>query len=77
MSTYEALDKAILSAVSNGASPLYERKVGQEAKRIAELSGREDFRVIDGRIQALRKAGQIVYHGSKWKPATPLSEVKP
>lgn len=66
MSTYEALDKAILAAIAANKSPLYERGVGEQAKRIAELSGREEFRVIDGRIQALRKAGRIKHHSGKW-----------
>lgn len=66
MNTYEALDKAILAAIAGDKSPLYARSVDEQAKHIAEVSGREDFRVIDGRLQALRKTGKIKHHGGKW-----------
>lgn len=56
---YDLLDSLILAAVEQEKHPLYERRCFAEASRIAKATGREDFRVIDGRIQALRKAGKI------------------
>ena len=56
---YAELDKRIIKVISERGSPLYNKHVNEEAKRLAEATGRDDFRVIDGRIQALRKAGAI------------------
>ena len=58
--TYETLDAAIIRAIeSSNGNPTYNRAVAAEGLRIAESSGRDDMRVIDGRLQALRKAGKI------------------
>ena len=62
MSTYATLDGEILAAIRSGKHPLYARNVHVEAKRIADLMGRQEHRVIDGRLQTLRKAGKIVAH---------------
>ena len=59
---YAALDAMILKAIQEGNSPLYNMRVAAEASAIAEATGREDFRVIDGRLQALRKRGVIKFH---------------
>lgn len=60
MSQYDKLDSRILDVISlRQGSPLYNRDVNAEAERLAALTGREAFRVIDGRLQALRKAGKI------------------
>lgn len=56
---YDELDKRIIDAIAGRNNPLWHRLVQQEAGRIARETGREDFRVIDGRLQALRKAGKI------------------
>ena len=56
---YEELDKRIVEAVANRKNPLYDRRINEEAGRIANATGRDDFRVIDGRLQALRKVGKI------------------
>lgn len=56
---YEELDKLIVEAVAKRNSPLYDKRINEEATRIAKCTGRDDFRVIDGRLQALRKAGKI------------------
>lgn len=56
---YQVLDLEILRAVEELRHPLYDRECCKEAKRIAEATGRHDFRVIDGRIQLLRKDGKI------------------
>lgn len=56
---YEELDKRILAAVAQRKNPLYDKRINEEAARIAKGTGRNDFRVIDGRLQALRKGGKI------------------
>lgn len=59
---YQKLDALILDAVASSIrSPLYNKLVYEEGKRIAFATGRDDMRVIDGRIQALRKAGKISF----------------
>lgn len=59
MSQYQELDARILAAIIAKRNPLYANTVSEEASRLAALTGREDFRVVDGRLQALRKAGTI------------------
>lgn len=61
MSQYRELDKRIVIAIRAQQNPLYAAIVSQEASRLANESGREAFRVIDGRLQALRKAGRICH----------------
>jgi hypothetical protein len=61
MSQYDNLDMLIVAAVEQRRSPLYERSVNAEAQRIARVTGREVFRIVDGRLQALRKRGAIVH----------------
>lgn len=59
MSQYDEIDKRIISAITARKHPIYERHVVAEAARIEADTGRHGFRVIDGRLQALRKAGKI------------------
>lgn len=59
MGQYAELDKRIIDAVAKRKSPLYDKRINEEASRLAAGTGRDDFRVIDGRLQALRKAGTI------------------
>lgn len=61
MSQYAKMDSLIIEAIKDGKNPLYEMQCAVEAGRIAVETGRDDFRVIDGRLQALRKAGKIVH----------------
>lgn len=66
MSQYQELDQRIIEAIRAKRNPLYAATVSEEATRIAAETGREEFRVTDGRIQALRKAGKIRHvHKSK------------
>ena len=60
---YEELDRRILDAVKRNTSPLYDSAVSREAERIAAATGREAFRVTDGRLQALRRKKRI-----QWLP---------
>ena len=59
MSTYAKLDAAIIATIRHGRSPVCCSSVYNEAAKIAHLTGREEFRITDGRLQALRKAGKI------------------
>lgn len=69
---YKVLDNAIYGYISNNYhGPRFGEiesasDVCDEANRIAELTGRESFRVIDGRLQALRKKGLICSLSGKW-----------
>lgn len=56
---YDKLDKLIIAAIAKGTHPLYDKRAGVEAAHISDVTGRDNFRVIDGRLQALRKAGRI------------------
>lgn len=59
MTQYAEIDESILKAVAARRHPLY--ACGREAAPIAAATGREAYRVIDGRLQALRRAGKIVH----------------
>ena len=61
MSHYDNLDALIVKAIQSSARPLYDRDVNTEARLLADLMGRDAFRVIDGRLSALKKAGRIVW----------------
>ena len=61
MSTYAQIDELIIDAIKQRRAPLYAAPVCVEACRLADLTGREEFRVIDGRLQALKKAGKIKF----------------
>lgn len=63
------LDKRIIAAIKTGDFSFWHRGCREEAARIAKISGREEFRIIDGRLQALRKNGAIIY--------TPKTRCKP
>jgi hypothetical protein len=67
MSQYDELDARILAAIRKERSPLYCGHVYREAKRIADAMGRDTFRVTDGRLQAMRKAGRIQYANRRWQ----------
>ena len=58
---YDALDQAILEAIGAQKAPLKNAQVCDLATAIATGTRREPFRVVDGRLQALRQAGKIEY----------------
>lgn len=65
MSQYEKLDSLIVQRLRQGPMFLHflcAHEVHSECVRIADATGREAFRVIDARLQALRKAGLIVFN---------------
>ena len=61
MSQYDEIDLRIFKEIEQRSSPLYSRFCCDEANRLSELTGREAFRIIDGRLQVMRKAGKIVH----------------
>ncbi len=66
---FEELDRLIVKAVSeSNATPLYHADVVAEGERIAGITGKVGFRVIDGRIQALRRKGVIGFLRTKDAP---------
>lgn len=74
MSQYDALDRNILKAIKDCRNPIYDRHVCWESDRIAEATGRKSFRVIDLRMQALRKAGKIAYSTKKAAASGPSGQ---
>ena len=59
---YEKLDAEIIHAISEGCrAPAYQRGVSSEAFRLANDLGIPRDRVLDRRMQALRKKGVIRY----------------
>lgn len=77
---YTALDAAILACLALGPKPftILVDKVRLEAEAVAtpdrfgEVHG---WRVLDRRLQALRKAGKIVPHRTQgWRLAKPISD---
>ena len=65
MSHYDNLDQLIVAAISANHSPFDAREVKDEARLLAEVLNRDAYRVIDGRLSALKKAGRIVHRSKK------------
>ncbi len=66
---YTKLDQLIVCAVgASRQAPMYDRLVAAEGGRIAAETGRDAMRVIDGRTQALRRAGRIAYYNKGQAP---------
>ena len=63
MNQYTEIDRRIIDCIRcrQGAHPLYDKHVRQEVDRLKRLTGRKDFRIIDGRLRALKKRGEISY----------------
>jgi hypothetical protein len=65
MSQYDKLDALIVARMdmiqTGRLSDVMHGEVRAECERIAVATGREAFRVIDGRLQALRKRGVITF----------------
>lgn len=74
MSQYDDLDARILHNIDRyGNADLTfvgGGDAGREAERIAKATGRDAFRVIDGRLQVLRKRGVIKFNSKTgWSKA--------
>lgn len=66
---YEEFDALLLSEIRSGSdtfSAMQTAKVREAAERFSARP-HEEYRVIDRRLQALRKAGKIVYAGGRWR----------
>lgn len=74
---YAALDAAILSAITThdevGFSEMLAGRIGGEARAL-ETRDRPAFRVLDARLQALRKAGKIKSTPGRRGPVWVLAE---
>ncbi|SVT93382.1 MULTISPECIES: hypothetical protein [Klebsiella] len=70
MTKYELLDSKIMSKIDVHPTPfssLYVRDVAEECVRIAKDENKpEPFRILDRRLQALRKAGKIRSTSKGW-----------
>ena len=64
MSIYKKLDEALIDSIKSGKNLLHRIQsvaVLREANSLALLQRAEGWRIIDRRLQALRKANKIVY----------------
>ena len=70
MSQYENLDNLILQRLKDGGEMmllfLNSGNVREESERIAIETCREPFRVLDGRLQKLRKENKIKFSRRGW-----------
>lgn len=69
MSKFDELDAAILKRIAlGGCHPMYCADCTTAAKKVMRKY-QEEFRVIDGRMTALKKAGRIAYSRrlAKWE----------
>lgn len=68
---YQVLDGLIVDSIKSKKeakfAELMEGAVLVEVKRIAEACGREDFRVLDGRLTRLEKRGVIEHYCRNWR----------
>ncbi len=67
---YDNLDRLIIDSLKSGPKLLHQLPfaVDDEAFRLEKETGRFASRIIDGRLQALRKGGFIEYdHKSGWR----------
>ena len=74
MSKYDEFDAALTSAIQNGADTMSALDSNKKLIALAKPHcGRDHwgnqtpvFRIIDRRLQALRKQGTIVFHNRRW-----------
>ena len=73
MSQYKHIDDLIIRRIEETFEPVAFVSVcvcvRDEADRLAALTGCESFRVVDRRLQALRKKGVIRYAKKGWVTA--------
>lgn len=66
---YDAIDALIIAAVRKRyVTPLYDNDVRAEANWLQRATGRDAFRIIDGRLQELRRRGVIAFHTQSTAP---------
>lgn len=70
MSQYDKLDAAIIKAIRRGACSfnriVNNRDASLEAHLIGEQTGAPTWRIVDRRLQAMRKKGRIAYAKGAW-----------
>ena len=70
MSQYDKLDAEIIKAIRRGTNTFtcisISGAVANEAHRLGELTGAAGWRIVDRRLQAMRKKGRIVYAKGAW-----------
>lgn len=66
---YDDLDGAILAAIDSGKRKFYIINAAVEKLSAPHAKDGEYFRVVDRRLQALRKSGLIRYAGGEWHKA--------
>ena len=70
MNQYENLDNLILQRLKEDGEMmllfLNSGDVREESERIANETGREPFRILDGRLQKLRKENKIKFSRKGW-----------
>ena len=57
---YEKLDQMILNRLGDRPVPFMDIMIGEVFEECDRLTGNEPFRVLDRRLQALRKKGLIM-----------------
>lgn len=72
---YAALDAAIVKAVGEGVNEFYRLRYTGSIPDLAKphAKGNEPCRVIDRRLQALSKVGQITFKNGKWIIRSPIA----
>ena len=69
---YKELDRAILRLIQSLPEHVEcyricaDQDVDHQASLIAEREKRQSFRIIDGRIQSMRRCGLIRFNGRGW-----------
>jgi hypothetical protein len=66
MGTYDELDKAILAAIEGGAKHFYLINASVEGLARPHSIKGDSFRVVERRLQALRKSGLIAFEKKEW-----------
>lgn len=71
---YTEFDKALIHAIAGGRNTMAQLETSSRLRQLAEPHRSKDwfgdlvptFRVIDRRLQALRKRGEIMFTGKVW-----------
>jgi hypothetical protein len=72
MKPFEKLDAAIVKAIESGKNKFYIITAAVEPLALPLALGgpQHAYRVVDRRLQALRKRGLIAYSGVEWRVCT-------
>ena len=60
---YGHLDGLIVDAVAHGRSPYYDARVCAVVAAICAGAWRDEFKVVNGRLRALRRVGRLQKNG--------------